>query len=215
MGWGELSELLQGIIDDIDRHLEERDRVRESAIKKTRDIIRHSSRSISSLLKGESREALAYLKQAESLVKELVAQLSPYPELYYSGMVNNALSEYAEARLFMDLTVSGRIPSYRDLGIPPVPYLQGLADLVGEIRRLILELVRKRDFQSAWGYAAVMEQIYLYLSRLDYPDALVPGLRHKVDVARRLVDDTKMFLLDLESRDRLTRLLESGGSGRG
>ncbi|MEB3860537.1 MAG: hypothetical protein LRS43_04935, partial [Desulfurococcales archaeon] len=62
MGWGELSELLQGIIDDIDRHLEERDRVRESAIKKTRDIIRHSSRSISSLLKGESREALAYLK---------------------------------------------------------------------------------------------------------------------------------------------------------
>ena len=183
--------------------------MRESALRKTREIIRNSGRSVSSLLKGSVSDARNYLAQAERLVKELLKELSPYPELYHSGMVNNALSEYVEARLFNDLVLNGRVPGYRELGIPPVPYLQGMADLVGELRRLILELVRGNEYDKAWKYAEVMENIYLVLARLDYPDALLPGLRHKLDVARRLVDDTKMFLVDMESRDKLSRLLKT------
>ena len=200
---------VQEIVEEADRHLGERDSVRESAIRKTREIIRYSSRSISSLLKGSVEDASNHLAQAGRLVEELLRELSPYPELYYSGMVNNALSEYVEAKLFNDLVLGGNIPGYKELGVPPVPYLQGMADLVGELRRLILELVRRHEYDKAWRFAEVMEQIYLALSRLDYPDALVPGLRHKLDVARRLVDDTKMFLIDMESRDRLSRLLQA------
>ncbi|MCE4612831.1 MAG: haloacid dehalogenase [Desulfurococcales archaeon] len=200
---------IQEIVEEADEYLSERDSVRESAIRKTREIIRNSGRSISSLLKGSVSDARNYLAQAERLVEELLRELSPYPELYYSGMVNNALSEYVEARLFNDLVLNGRVPGYRELGVPPVPYLQGMADLVGELRRLILELVRGNEYDKAWKYAEVMENIYLVLARLDYPDALLPGLRHKLDVARRLVDDTKMFLVDMESRDKLSRLLKT------
>ncbi|MCE4603602.1 MAG: haloacid dehalogenase, partial [Aeropyrum sp.] len=72
-----------------------------------------------------------------------------------------------------------------------------------ELRRLCLDLVRHAEFEVAWRLLEIMEAIYLELRSLDYPEALIPGVRHKADVARRLVDDTKALLADLESRHRL------------
>ena len=95
------------------------------------------------------------------------------------------------------------MPTPEELGVGFIPYLQGLGDVVGELRRLALELVRVGRFSDAWMLLEAMEAIYLGLRGLDYPDALAPGIRHKADVARRLVDDTKSMLVDLESRRRL------------
>ncbi|MCE4629562.1 MAG: hypothetical protein F7C82_04710 [Desulfurococcales archaeon] len=119
------------------------------------------------------------------------------------------MSEYVEAIVLYDIVTGKDIPGYEELGIPPTPYLQGLGDVVGELRRLVLEEIRRGSYDKAWEYFEVMEAIYLALRSLDLPEALAPGVRHKADVARRLTDDTKAFLIDLSSRERLSRLLES------
>lgn len=188
--------------------LSERDSVREKAIKASRDVIKYSGRMITEILKGDMEGAEKYLEQLQEATRIFLDLVEPYPELYYSGMAYNALSEYVEAIILYNIIVGRDIPGYKELGLPPVPYLQGLGDVVGELRRLVMEEVRRNSYTRAWEYYEVMEAIYLALRNLDIPDALAPGVRHKADVARRLSDDTKAFLIDLTSRERLSKLLE-------
>ncbi len=185
-----------------------RDEVRENAIKVSRDVIKYSGWAITEIHKGDLERAGEYISMLEDAARRFLELVKPYPELYYSGMANNALSEYVEAVVFYRIVRGEDIPGYEDLEIPPAPYLQGLGDVVGELRRLALEEVRKDNFDKAWFYYSIMEAIYLSLRKLDLPEALAPGVRHKADVARRLTDDTKAFLIDLSSRKRLTDLLK-------
>ncbi|MCE4599566.1 MAG: haloacid dehalogenase [Desulfurococcales archaeon] len=198
---------LRSIVDDADRYLSERDSVREKAIRVSREVIRYSGWSVTSVHKGDIEEAERNLSIASEKARELINMARPYPEIYYSGMVYNALSEYAEAMILMSIVKGLEIPGFKGLDIPPVPYLQGLGDVVGELRRLIFEHVRRGEINESWRLLSIMEAIYMELRRLDYPEGLAPGIRHKADVARRLIDDTKSFLVDIESRSRLEALL--------
>jgi len=200
---------IQAEVEKARMFLSERDEVREKAIKASRDVIKHSGRMITEIQKGDLSKAEEYLRQLKESTERFLELVRPYPELYYSGMAYNALSEYVEAIVLYAIVTGRDIPGYEELGIPPTPYLQGLGDVVGELRRLVLEEIRRGSYDKAWEYFEVMEAIYLALRSLDLPEALAPGVRHKADVARRLTDDTKAFLIDLSSRERLSRLLES------
>ncbi len=208
----EARRILSRVFEDARRYLEERDTVREQAIKASRDIIRLSGWAITEYHKGNREGARRYLEEARAKTREFLELIRPYPELYYSGMAYNAVSEYVEAVVFSAIVEGEPIPTPEELGVPPVPYLQGLGDVVGELRRSIMERIRSGDFQEAWRLFDVMELIYLHLRGLDFPEALAPGIRHKADVARRLTDDTKAFLVDMESRSRLTSLLQEAMS---
>lgn len=207
---------LRGIVEEARSYLAGRDGVREQAIRLARDVIRYSGWAVTALHKGSLEEALEHLKSAEEAASRLREIIQPYPELANAGFANNAFSEYVEARLFIDVVTGSGIKGPQELGVGVVPYLQGLGDLVGELRRLALELVRSGRFDAAWRLLELMEAVYLELRSLDYPEALLPGVRHKADVARRLVDDTKALLADLESRRRLEEKIEGVlGSLRG
>jgi len=203
------SEKLKNIIEEIDKYLSERDSIRESAIKKARDVIKFSGWAITAVHKGNLNEAKNYLQRTEDAAKELLNLVKNYPEIYYSGMVYNAVSEYVEARIFIDIISGSDIKGHKELGVQPVPYLQGLGDVVGELRRLALEFIRKDNYDMAWKLLKVMESIYFELRKFDYPEAIVPGIRHKADVARRLIDDTKALIVDLEKRHKLSREIET------
>lgn len=206
-------EKLAEVIKAIDSYLSERDKVREEAIRLSRDVVRSAGWAVTAVHKGNMEEARVHLSDAEEKTRRLLEITRPYPELYYSGMVYNAVSEYVEARIFIDIITGRGLPGPEELGVQPVPYLQGLGDVVGELRRLALEMVRRDRFDVAWKLLEAMEQIYLQLRGLDYPDALAPGVRRKADTARRLVDDTKALLVDLENRYKLTmELRRVGGS---
>ncbi|MDM7274590.1 MAG: haloacid dehalogenase [Thermoprotei archaeon] len=200
---------LESIIEAVDSYLADRDKVREAAIRLSRDVVRLSKSVVNSIYLGDLDAASRAALDMDSIVLKLRGLLEGYPDIYYSGLVYNALSEYVEASLFLDV-VSGRgLRSFEELGVPPVPYLQGLGDLAGELRRLVLDKVRGEDFEGAWRLYRLMEAIYMGLAKLNYVDALIPGVRHRVDVARRLVDETLALLVDLESRRRLQESLRA------
>ncbi|MCE4628230.1 MAG: haloacid dehalogenase [Desulfurococcales archaeon] len=216
-----IKRVIQDSVDSARKVLDELDQAREQLIRLSRDVIRESGRAIVEVHKGDLDAAVDHMRKCEEATMNLLSLARRYPQLLYTGLVNNAVSEYVEAKLFLALVTEGRLPSYEELasiGIPLVPYLQGLGDLVGELKRLALESVRKSDYETAWRLLGVAEAVYLELQTLDYPDALLPGVRRKADVARRIVDDLKAILVDLSKRDELARLLrlnlESlGGSG--
>ena len=200
---------LEEIIQAVEELLAVRDSVREDVIRISRDVVRLSKQVIKLILEGEVEKASSAAGEMEVKVREIEERASGFPDLYYSGLIYNALSEYVEASLLLDIALKRDLRDFRELRVPPVPYLQGLGDLVGELRRLALEKVRAGSFEEAWRLYRIMESIYVNLSKLEYPEALIPGVRHKVDVARRLLDETLALLVDLESRRALTESIEA------
>ncbi len=195
--------MIEHIIDNVRSRLDMLEEARDRALKISRDIIRLSGKTISYLTSNKREEAERFYKEMLSIKNEYDKILEDNPQLRYTGFTNNTLSEYAEAVIYYKIVNKRRIPSPSEINVDDVPYILGLADTIGELRRYVMEKIRKKDFKEAWEIFALMEEIYVNLKDLDYPEAMVPGLRHKVDVARRLVEDTKTLLLDIESREHV------------
>ncbi len=196
---------LRSIVEKIIQYFSEKDKAREEIIRLGREVLRASNDAVNNIIRGNFEAAEEVLRRLDELVKKLLETARPHPELYYSGLINNPVSEYVEAKVLYTLLKQGRYASPEELGVPYLPYLHGLCDAVGELRRLFLDELRMGRFSEASRLLSYMEEIYLELRTVDFPDALIPGIRHKVDVVRRLVEDSKALLLDLENR----KVLES------
>jgi len=197
--------VLRRDIETVSKILDEKDRVREDAIRFVREIVRMSGDLISSLHGKNVEDAVKMMASLKARKTEFLSLLSKHPDLLYSGLSYNALSEYAESIIVYHLVVEGRMPSLEEIDVPVPAYLQGLGDAVGELRRHIVELLDSGRVEEATYYFRIMEAVYESLKRLDYPDAITPGLRHKVDVAARLVEDTRVLILTTKNSLRMLK----------
>jgi len=185
---------LQGeeFLNEIRKKLEELEEAREELIKLSRELRINSTRAIAAVHAGNFEEAKRKLKAAIDLLEKVKAY-KKYPEIY--GIANDAMQELAEALSFFSLISGQDIPNLREIGIEDAAILTGLGDVVGELRRHALDLMRRGDVSRAEKCIDVMEEIYSALITFTFPEKLVPGLRHKVDVARQLIERTKSDLL--------------------
>ncbi len=179
---------LEDIANGIELRLEEKDQVREVAIKSSRAIIRLSGTIVHAIHKGEDVKPM--LHEALDETHRLKSLLDDYPDIWESGLVGDALQEVSEATILFYLVTDDTFPDPDELGIPGNAYIMGLADAVGELRRFSLEKLREGKIEEAEKYLDLMEEIFLVIMRFDFPDALVP-IRRKQDVARSLLEKTR------------------------
>ena len=179
---------LDGIIRRIEAELDEKDEVREVALKSARSIVRLAGASIRGMHRGEAIDGT--LATAREETQKLRALLSEHPDLWFGGAVEGALQEVSEAAIVRAIVSGSPLPSPTELGVTSPAYLLGLADAVGELRRFALDHLRGGRVEEASAYLDRMEEIFDALLRFDHPDAIVP-LRHKQDVARGLVERTR------------------------
>ena len=78
-----------------------------------------------------------------------------------------------------------------EIKVPTVDYVLGLADVIGEYRRLTLDALREGDAEKGEACLQTMDEIYIELMAMDEAYMLVPGLRRKCDVARRIIETTR------------------------
>ncbi|OYT50422.1 MAG: haloacid dehalogenase [Desulfurococcales archaeon ex4484_204] len=193
----------------VDSFLKVKDGVRERVIREVRGIIRESGSIIVKIHSGDLSTAALKLEALRNSVRSLTSFLSSHPELLYSNLLYGALSEYVEAELLYSIVTSGRVLTHEELGVHPVPYLQGLLDLVGEIKRRILDILKGGNIAEAWNLFKVAEAIYESAKNLSYPEALIPGVRRKIDVSRSIVESLRSFLTDMQLRIELIRKLST------
>ncbi len=180
---------LKEIGDIIEEELDEKDSVREIAIKSARMIIRLSSQSIIMMHRREDvNDIVRRLKEEVWHLKSLLK--NQYPDLLYAGFVQNAIQEYCEAMIFRAIIGGEDIPSPKHLSINSEAYIMGLGDVVGELRREAVESLRSENFKRAEKCLKIMEEIYEILMRFNYPSGLVP-LKPKQDTARALIEKTR------------------------
>ena len=153
-------------------------------------------------------KARELLKEASELLAKLDEVSKDYPELVYTGLVNAAFEEYVEAHALLTLIKEERFINPEELGIPSVSYLLGLSDVIGELRRRTLDSLRREDVETAEYCMQKMEQIYVELTAMDDAYLLVPGLRRKCDVARRVIEATRGDLAIEARRSSLERSIK-------
>jgi translin len=181
-------EQLEEIAKRIEEILDEKDTVREIAIKSSRSVIRLCGNAVRTLHKG--KDASSIIDEAMEELQRLVSITRDFPEIKHSGLVESAMQEYVEARLFRATLENETYLSFEDLGVTPEAYLMGLGDIIGEIRREALNHIRKGEVDKASEYLEIMESLYDFLMRFHYPNSLV-AIKRKQDIARGVLEKTR------------------------
>lgn len=184
---------------------------REKLINIGRELSHLSKRAISSTLRGDRVGADRILGELSKVFKALVESVSPYPELYYSNSFYIAAAEYVEAVQLYSIAFEGKLKDLGELGVHSIPYILGTIDLIGELKRMSLELLRKEEYAESFKYFQFAEEIYEEFSEIDFADTVVPGLRRKLDIYRKVIDDWRVLLIDIESRIRLEKACRQTG----
>jgi translin len=195
---------LEEIVEQIREKLDKRDEAREKVFELNRLAIRLSASTIRAIHRREFNPAEENISKIKETLDSMVDSLKEVPELLHSGMVNSAFQEYSEAALLMSLIRNGVYSSPEEISVPFFDaYLLGLADVIGELRRSALDAVCDGNVDQAVTMLGRMDEILSNLVTLDYPEAIIPGLRHKCDVARNLVEKTRGDIANSVSNEKL------------
>jgi translin len=182
---------LKTVLKEVKKELTQKDKVRENAQGSMRKATSLSKQAILLIHQKRFEEAKKLVENAKEIILGLQGLAREYPEIIYSGMFSAALQEYSEANIFQRLIEESRFVSPKDIDVPSVDYVLGLADVVGEYRRLALDALREGDVEKGEKCLETMDEIYVELMTMDEAYMLVPGLRRKCDVARRIIETTR------------------------
>jgi translin len=195
--------LTPDLSDGVREVLDSRFAAREKALAESRRVIRSAANGIRALHRAEWESAESLISDCGSRLGELMAALADQPEILGHAVVAEAAKEYAEARITQAMFTDAECPSFADLEIDPVPYLHGLGEAVGEMRRRMLDLLRAERIEEAESLLEEMDGIVDLLAEIDYPDGMTNGLRRTTDVARSLVERSRSDLTATVIQERL------------
>lgn len=182
---------LKSTLKKVKTELTKKDRIREKAHESMRQATSLSKQAILLIHQKRLDEAKKSLSEAKDIVAGLQALANECPEIVYGGMFSAALQEYSEANIFLRLVEESRFLSPEEINVSSTDYVLGLADVVGEFRRLALDALREGDVKKGEKCLETMDEIFIELLALDEAYMLVPGLRRKSDIARRIIETTR------------------------
>jgi translin len=188
---GEKLATLKSILKEVKEELTQKDKVRENAHQNMRKATSLSKQAILLMHQKKIEKATNSIETAKEIISKLKGLAKEYPDIIYSGMFSAALQEYSEANIFLGLIRESRFVTPNEVNVPAVDYVLGLADVIGEYRRLVLDALREGDSEKGEECLKTMDEIYIELMAMDEAYMLVSGLRRKCDVARRIIEATR------------------------
>ncbi|HEX7246955.1 MAG TPA: haloacid dehalogenase, partial [Actinomycetota bacterium] len=181
---------------------------REQAIPAARRSIRSSANAIRAVHRGELDRAVTLIEESRTALVAGLEAVADHPDLRAAGYVQDAQKEYAEAHVTRALVVGEPLPGPQDLGVDDAPYLNGVAEAIGEGRRHILDLLRAGEVDRGNVILDTLEELYGVLVTMDYPDAITMNLRRSTDVARSLIEKTRGDLAIAAMRQGIEHALD-------
>lgn len=182
---------LDFIAEKIRQEFDARTAARDKALATARQLTRACSVAIRAAHRVEIDGMAGQLAEARSLADALRTELADYPDLFYAGYTQDALKEFVEASVTCALIQNQTLPTPEELNVSGATYLNGLAEVVGELRRRTLDILRHGYSEEAERLLGNMDDIYDVLVTMDYPDAITNGLRRQTDIARSIIEKTR------------------------
>jgi translin len=185
---------------------------RERALQLSRTTIQLSATTIRSAHRHQFDEARSLLDTAKGRIAEMQEIHRDQPDIYFAGFVQDAQKEYVEANATLAFITGAPLPLPEDLGLAYGPYLNGLGEAIGEMRRYLLDSLRRGDVSRCEELLDLMDQIYTELFTMDFPEAITSGLRRTTDAMRGILERTRgdltTALRQQGLEQRLTQLWE-------
>ena len=183
----DLSEIGQQAIDQ----LNDRNRDREQALAVSREVVRMSANAIRAVHRADFEEARDLVQKGAARLKEAEHIREDNPLIYNAGFMNDARKEFTEANVTLAVISGGPLPGMEELGVDPSSYLNGMAEVIGELRRYILDRLRSDQVERCQEMMELMDEIYGVLLTVDFPEAVTGGLRHTTDAMRGILERTR------------------------
>ena len=181
--------------------------VREQALRLSRETIQHAANAIRAVHRREMEVARELLVRSGTAVSEAARVLEEHPEIAYAGFVEDAQKEYVEATATLAFVAELPLAGPDQLGVTYPAYLNGLAESIGELRRYVLDALRRDDVGRCEALLATMDDIYTVLVTMDFPDAITRGLRRNTDAMRAVLERTRGDLTTALRQRRLEQRL--------
>ena len=182
---------LREFIESVISELRVREEIKEEIESHARKILHKSKKAILLTHRNALKKAKELLKEARESFLEIKSICDSHPEMIHTGLVEAAMQEYAEAYIFINLVSNGKFTPPAEVAVSSSAYVLGLADVIGELRRRALDSLRKGELDQAEECLNLMEEIYIELMSVEDAYLLVPGLRRKCDIARRIIEATR------------------------
>lgn len=200
-----LTEIVEGIRDEFTAM----SLVRDETLNRSRALIRSCAAGIRAIHRHEWESAEQLLAEARAAAQEMVAPLAGYPMLYHTGYTQDALKELVEAHLVMAIVRGGPMPEPAALQVTGATYLRGMSEAATEMRRFVLDLMRRGRVAEAEPFLDSMDEIYSLLTTVDFPDSITDGLRRNTDVLRNVLERTRGDLTMSLRQDQMRQALQS------
>lgn len=181
-----LNKSIKNIMDALKKQEKEQDEL----LVLTRELIRSCSMAIKAIHNKEVKEAKERINEVETLVRKVKKIDEDFEYLTLQ-----AYQEYAEAKVLLAIIEKREIPAYQELKIPFKAYLLGLLDCIGELRREMLEELKRGNKRDAEYYFESMSDVYEATLPIRFSNSLLPNFRRKQDVARLQVENARSELL--------------------
>jgi len=178
------------IVDKIEKSIDSKDKIREKALRTSREIIINCRKAIQKIHQVSMKDAEKNIKEASVKLEDLYSITEGHPDLYHAGFVENAAQELVEAHCLYNVMKGKDLPDPDEIKTTYSSYLLGLCDLVGELRRTALDSIRHGKAKRADKYLDMMEDIYDVIIRFDYPSGLIP-IKKKQDMVRGMIEKTR------------------------
>ena len=183
--------------------MQAKDAAREKGLAGSRAVIRSCAEATRAIHREEFDAAKKLLAQGEKMLAEMRRLMEGHPDITYAGFLSDAEKEYAEAMVSLAVAHGDQIPSAEELEVDVAPYLNGLAEAIGEIRRSIVDQLRIGRVEKCAPLLDTMDALYSGIVSFDYPEALLLGLRRRTDLARSIIERTRHDVTHAIRQDRL------------
>jgi translin len=198
---------LGALTETLRARLDAKTAAREQGLTSSRSAIRACGNAIRAMHRYDEATARSLIDEAKSHLDTARSALADHPDMLHAGFVHDAEKEFAEALITFALVTQAPMPMPEETGVSPAAFLKGMAESIGELRRHILDLMRRGELERGEALLGSMDDLYFVLVSMDYPDGITLGLRRLTDVARSILERTRgdltTSMIQSELRDAL------------
>ena len=182
---------LSAIGASVIEELAERNRDREQALSVSREVIRFSANAIRAVHRGAFEDARELISKGAVRLSDADHIATSSPSIFNAGFMNDARKEFTEANVTLAVISGSDIPSINDLKVDAAAYINGMAEVIGELRRYILDALRRDAVDGCQEFMDIMDEMYSVLVTIDFPEGVTSGLRHNTDAMRGVLERTR------------------------
>ena len=189
--WGNGENNLDSIVGEIRGEMTRISTVRDQTLQLSRALTRSCALSIRAIHRHEWEEAASMLDQARADAEVMVAPLLEMPTVYNAGYTQDALKELVEAHAVHAVVRGLPLPVPQEMFVTGATWLRGMSEAATEMRRFVLDQIRRGNVEGSLPLLDFMEEVYSQLVTVDFPDAVTDGLRRYTDTLRGVLERTR------------------------